>query len=319
MATKKQQHPSAIGENLPDDTRPVDERLAENLPQQAVDDSANKTLVVQQTNSTGIQHVSADDIERLSQGQQMSFKPEEVAIPFLRVVQSNSPHATMGDPKFNTLARPGMFVDTVTDELFDGQKGVIITPLAFQIRYTEWWPRNNPVGKKGLVHDWGTSDERLKVTRRDPETNRDITPDGTQVVKSGSYYVYLINPETGAFRPMLLVLQGTQLKKSKAFNALISGLQVPSTRGGTFNPASFYMGYRVTTVPEKNDKGQWMGVQIGYDKPVIQYSYGSAIFMAALEYKKLIEAGAVKTGSMEDLAEAEVTVEPATADGGSAF
>ena len=49
---------------------------------------------------------------------------ESIAIPFLRVLQSNSPQCDEAQAEFMEGARPGMFLETVSGELFDGKRGI---------------------------------------------------------------------------------------------------------------------------------------------------------------------------------------------------
>lgn len=289
--------------------------------QHPTDESSGKTPVVPANAGPGTAMTTAPiDFEAMARDSQIHFDQSEIAIPFIRVLQSNSPQCTMGDPQYNVDARPGQFINTVTKQRYDGTVGIVVTPIAYATRFTEWKLREQG---GGLVKDWGPdASTRLAVSRRD-DKNRDITPEGTQIVRGANYYVFVIDDASGDFSPALMVLQGTQLKKSKAFNALIEGARDRGASGNVFKPASFHYGYRLTTAPEKNDKGSWMGVNISVDKKTTEYPYGSAIYLAAYDYRKQVEAGTVKTGNIEDAVEVEAEITPASgaapADNGQGF
>jgi len=250
----------------------------------------------------------------------MEFAREDVAIPFLRVVQSNSHECTVGDPKYNDLARPGMFIDSVSGELMDGGKGVVVIPVAYQRSYVEWKPRATG---GGLVKDFGADPSRLKDCHRAPNSYKDLTPEGNELVLSGLYYVLVVNEATGDYGAKLLVLQGTQLKKSRAWNTLMASLRFTSAEGEKYAPAPFEQSWRFTTVPEKNDKGAWMGVKIAPAARTADLDDGDTILNQCAEFFDLVRAGKVKTSPVEapdaDIIEAEIVDNKAPADGGKEF
>lgn len=253
-----------------------------------------------------------------AQAARMTFAQDEVAIPFLRPLQSNSPQVTLGDAKYLTYARPGDFINTVTNRTYSGEKGVLVFPIAFQTRFTEWVPRKRG---GGFVKDHGADDSVLKTTVRDKDTNKDVTVEGNEIVRSSNYYCFLLDEDSQLYAPVLLVLAGTQLKKARAWNALIDGATAPHPAGGVYKPAPFYYGYRITTVPEKNEKGNWLGVVIRQDVSVEQLKeLGVKIFSEALQYRKLVDAGRVKVAQPdEEVVDAEVTSDLNEGQGVRAF
>lgn len=71
----------------------------------------------------------------------------DVGIPFLNLLQQNSPECTDGHPKRLEGAKSGMFMDGATRELFDPSKGgIVLVPCATQHVYVEWIPRNDGGG-----------------------------------------------------------------------------------------------------------------------------------------------------------------------------
>jgi len=49
---------------------------------------------------------------------------KSLALPFLKILGQLSPQVTQGDSQFIPEARPGMIFNTVTNQLYDGQKGI---------------------------------------------------------------------------------------------------------------------------------------------------------------------------------------------------
>jgi hypothetical protein len=53
---------------------------------------------------------------------------EDFALPFLRVLGQLSPETNKRDAKYVEGAEPGMIFNTVTKQLYDGEKGVNVIP-----------------------------------------------------------------------------------------------------------------------------------------------------------------------------------------------
>lgn len=234
------------------------------------------------------------------------FSKDDLAIPFLRVLQKGSPEVNKRDDKYVEGAEAGMFFNTLTKELWDGEEtGIIVIPAAYTPSYIEWWPRDSKAGK-GIFKDHGADASILQSTTRDEKTNRDTTTRGTEVVRSGQYFVKIVDPETGMGQDCVLALSGTQLKKSRNWNSLIKSLLVDRPDGqGKFNPASFYQAYRLTTVYESNDKGDWMGVSIASDQPTINFPRGGELYVEARQFAAMVGTGKAKAAPITD-AEFEV-------------
>lgn len=230
------------------------------------------------------------------------FSKDDLAIPFLRVLQKGSPEVNKRDDKYVEGAEAGMFFNTLTKELWDGENdGIIVVPCAYSPSYIEWWPRDSKLGK-GIFKDHGADNSVLQTTKKDEKTNRDTTAKGTEVVRSGQYFVKVVDPESGDSQDCVLALSGTQLKKSRNWNSLIKSLLVARPDGqGKFNPASFYMGYKLTTLYESNDKGDWMGVSIAPDQPTINYPRGGELYQAARQFAAMVSEGRAKAAPITDV------------------
>lgn len=246
---------------------------------------------------------AADSAEHLTR--------DDLMIPFLSVIQTGSPQVKKGKPEYIEAAKPGMFINTLTNELYDGDIGVLVLPVFYTINYTEWKPRSKG---GGLINDFGTNDSILKQTKRNEETGRDTLASGNEVATSGLHYCYILSKDTYLPQQVVISLSATQLKKSRRWNTLVSTLKVPHPSGrGHFTPARYYMTYRLKTVLEGNDKGDWFGVVIEYETPVLQLpnGVGSDLYRLARDFAKLASEGGVKVQKMQD------TVMSSGAGGGS--
>ena len=66
---------------------------------------------------------------------------EDLALPFLKVLGQLSPEVNKRDGKYVEGEEPGMILNTVTNEIFDGTKGIDIIPAFYERKYVDWQDR----------------------------------------------------------------------------------------------------------------------------------------------------------------------------------
>ena len=189
----------------------------------------------------------------------------DLALPFLKVLGQLSPQVTQGDPAFIADARPGMIFNSVTQDLFDGQKGIEIVPCYYKLEYLEWPDRQE--GANAPVNTYPADSDILSQTKRD-EQNLDRLPNGNYIQETASHFVLRVEdgqPQETA----LMSMKATQRKKSKMWNSMMrSGNEKRSDGKGFYTPALFTQRYLLNTVLEKNAKGTWYGWKISHVGPV---------------------------------------------------
>lgn len=185
------------------------------------------------------------------------------AIPFLVVLQKNTPQADPDDEQYIKGARAGMFMNTVTQELFEEAS---VIPCAYQRRFNRWAPRDTGGGFKGQSLPSAVPDLVKKGLVKQDEDGRHFfaLPDGSinekkcDVLTDTRMHFCLQVLEDGRVTPVLLSLSRTQVKKSRNWMSLMRD------RGGDM----FSSVYTLTTVDEENDKGKWKGIMIAPEREV---------------------------------------------------
>ena len=89
---------------------------------------------------------------------------EDLALPFLKVLGQLSPEINKRDGKYVEGAEPGMILNTVTNEIFDGAKGIDVLPVFYKRQYVEWQDRGESKGAPVAIHE-ASSDIMSKTTR----------------------------------------------------------------------------------------------------------------------------------------------------------
>ena len=209
---------------------------------------------------------------------------EDLAIPFLRITQAMSPQVNARDGKYIKECEQGDIFNTVDNTLYKGAKGVTVVPVSYKRTYLEWLPE-----RKGLaaVHD--TSEILKDVTRS--EKGQDYLPNGNLLATTANHYVLVLDNK-GGFAQAILAFGGSQLKKSKKWNSIMSGLKIRMKDGKVFTPPTFSHKYQLTSVVEQNDQGSWYGWDIAIAEQLT--AEDGFIYSAAKQFSQNVNAGAVK-------------------------
>jgi len=185
-----------------------------------------------------------------------SIGKDDLAIPFLTLLQSNSPQL-MEDKSL----RPGMIFDTV---LKKGYESIIVVPCNYEKQYVEWTPRESGGGIQG-THSAIDGLELLKACKKD-DKGKDILPNGNLLVPTAVYYVVYMHGEDSA--KAIISMTSTSLKKSRRWNSIMAGITMKGKEGTPFTPPLFSHTYKMTTVGEKNVHGSWYNWDISMNAPV---------------------------------------------------
>ena len=187
---------------------------------------------------------------------------DSFAVPFLGAIQTNSPYVIEGEAKFIEAAKAGMLINTVTEELFDGKEGILFVPCAYQRRFIRWGARKQGGGFKGeyTAKQVETMREAGEVKELDgrlycPTEHGVLDPDISDNIKDTRNHFGMIKVGD-TWQNCLLSLASTQIKKSKALMTMLDMVKY-----GGVTPPTWFNVYRVTTVPESNDEGNWYGVK----------------------------------------------------------
>ena len=190
---------------------------------------------------------------------------EDLALPFLKVLGQLSPEVNKRDGKYVEGAEPGMILNTVTNEIFDGTKGIDIIPAFYERKYVEWQDRGEGKGSPVAIHD--ASSDIMSTTTRD-KSFKDRLPNGNYLENTANHYVVVLgdSPQTA-----LISMKATQLKISRKWNSIMMGIKLQG-KNGLFTPPTYSHIYNLKTVQMSNDKGTWFGWDVSKVGPVTDKS-----------------------------------------------
>ena len=193
-------------------------------------------------------------------GQGLNMTQEDLALPFLKVLGQLSPECNKRDAKHVEGAEPGMIINTVTNEIYDGVKGIDVVPVHYKRQHIEWQDRGESQGAPVKIYEAG---DDLPSTTRD-KFNKDRLSNGNYLENTASHFVVILgdSPTTA-----LISMKATQLKVSRKWNSMMMGIKMQG-KNGLFTPPTYSHIYQLSTVQMSNDKGTWFGWDVSKVGPV---------------------------------------------------
>tara|TARA_R100001377_G_scaffold24863_1_gene13417 strand:+ start:166 stop:927 length:762 start_codon:yes stop_codon:yes gene_type:complete len=195
-----------------------------------------------------------------NQGSQ-NITQDDLALPFLKVLGQLSPEVNERDGKHVEGAKPGMILNTVTKEIYDGTEGINVLPAHYERKLVEWQDRGDSKGAPVAIHN--AESDIMSQTTRD-KSYKDRLPNGNYIENTANHFVIVLgkSPSTA-----LISMKATQLKISRAWNSVMMGLKLQG-KNGLFTPPTYSHIYKLKTVQMSNDKGTWFGWDVKMVGPI---------------------------------------------------
>lgn len=196
------------------------------------------------------------------------------AIPFLTILQTNSPQCDEDDEDYIDGAKPGMIYNTVSNSL---QKEITIIPVKYQRQFIEWIPRSDGGGLVG----YHSATEALRLMEGSTRNDKGvpILENGHELKDHRNHFVLVV--ETG--EQALISMTSSQIKTSRKWMSNMQALKV-LVKGQKVTPPMYSSVYKFSTIKQENDKGKWYGWTYEFERFVNQKE-----FEAAKDFKKMID------------------------------
>lgn len=225
---------------------------------------------------------------------------EDYAIPYLNMLSKGSPQVDEENTeKFIKGAKKGQIFNTVTETCSDV---LTVLPVYFRRRYVEWYndrTKNKAPISEYLPDEFQAFQKDGKIVRGDDKKDRFVGKPDTYVENTAEHYVIVIDGQS--WYKALIKMKGSQLKKSKQWNSVMSN-QRRVDGNDIYQPKDFAMSYNLSGKPEKNDQGSWHGWLISQNKWVDELGLAKLedILADAMKFEKDIHSGELKVAPQED-------------------
>lgn len=228
----------------------------------------------------------------------------DFAIPFLGVLQTNSPQCEKQQDQYMEEAEPGNLYNTVSRELIDGEEGVVLVPCDTSHVFTEWVPRDKGGGFRG-VHEVGSDLVKACKAAATSGVGKLATDEETELIET--FYIFALRlAAVDSVEPMEFVMVPFTSTKIKKYKQIMYRLRM--FKG---NPPLFAHRILLKSVPDKNAKGSFYNFDV---VPAVDEDVGSSLINPAGDQGELLEAAKqfqeqIRSGAARGAYE--------TADGGS--
>lgn len=234
-----------------------------------VDEAPNKALAVA---GEALPDFLAQDAESLA-GTGTSSAAKDNVLPWLIILQKNSPQVNKKDPLYIEGAEAGMVLNRATNKLYDAEnEGIPVIPAAFQKRIMEWEPREGGKGGKPPVGMHPENTPLLKQAKPN-DKKTPCLPNGNELLETAFEIVMLVNEG----EPAVISMAKSALQSSRRWMTLKRSFKVG-------NPPriapSFSRMYALKTVWVQNEKGDWynwVAEDLGWVKDAYLYEAAKAL------------------------------------------
>jgi hypothetical protein len=230
---------------------------------------------------------------------------DDVAVPYLYVLQQLSPQVDEDAETYVKGAKAGMFYNNVNEEVYDGREtGLIVIPCAYERKYVEWVDRDSGGGFIA-EHD---IDSGILSECTPNEKGVPVLGNGHLIIETAYHYVYMMNPISGVWEEIIIPMKSTMLKKSRRWNKTLMATLIPGT---SLRAPRWLYPYRLKTVKETKNTNTWSNFDIErLPDPVTADQYRAAKAFGELFTKGLVvKAKETNTGT---------NIDPDAAGGGKA-
>lgn len=213
---------------------------------------------------------------------------EDYAIPFLALLQKNSPQCDEDDERYIEGAKPGLFLNTVTEEIYDGDR-LLFIPCFKQRAMVEWVPRENGGGFAG-VHEPNGEVHASAVPHPDKRSLMKLE-NGNDLAETVYMYGLLVNSmdDTEPYDMAVIAFKSTGLKVVKHLNT-----KVRKVKG---NPPLFAFVTALTSVGETNAHGTFKNYKFEFANGNAMDSLltpDTPLFQQALQFHEMVKGGEAK-------------------------
>jgi len=205
------------------------------------------------------------------------------SIPFVRILQSNSPQCNKADGAYVEGAESGMLLNVATGVVMND---IRVVPCHYRRVYVEWKPLDEG---GGFVNEYNAEDGKELAMTLDEDYRLE---NGNELTDTRMHYC--IDANTGD--PVVIAMASSQLKKSRNWMNVMRSTKREREDGSRYNPAMFSSVFHLSTTPESNDKGSWFGWKITREG----FVEDQHLYDTAKEFRAIVVAGKAEVKHEKD-------------------
>ena len=214
---------------------------------------------------------------------------DDLALPFLKLLQSGSDETKKKHANYVEGAEAGMFYNTVTKKLYNGEKGIEIIPCFYKLTFPEWAPFERKEGRP-VSPDRGP--EILAKTKKN-DKGKDVLENGNEIIKTANHFVIISGDKP---EKALMAMKSTQLKVSRGWNSLMQDQFESDPKTHKNVPAPMFSRiYKLNSV-ENSGSFTWHGYRVSLLRKVDNAS----IYQMAREFHNSLKKSNAAIGTEKE-------------------
>lgn len=209
---------------------------------------------------------------------------QDIGVPFLYILQTNSPQVNPDHPKYIKGAAAGMLYVTVLEKVYDGREtGLPVIPCYYERQLVEWVPREKG---GGFVASYDTSDPIKDKAKPTVVQDKEVLalPNGN--ILQDTAYWYLMIKGGPAWQQLVMPFKSTYLKHSRKWNADLNTTYIPNS--DRIAPRWLFQ-WLLKSQREQRDQYVWSAPLITQGPMVNQAQYD-----AAKDFAKIAASGLLR-------------------------
>ena len=217
----------------------------------------NKDVAVKKTAKAPSTILFRDDANRGFE----NVTQDSLALPIMKLLQNGSGEAQKRNQNYVEGAEPGMFLNTVTKKLYDGEKGLNVIPCYYKMEYQEWAEFGTGSGRPENIFA-ADSDILTKTTK---DGSKDRLSNGNYILTVHQNYVIIVS-DNGSAETALISMSSSQGKIARKWQSLQMS-QTMNDEQGAFTPSSWSYIYHLSSVLNTGKGNQWYGYNVSLVGP----------------------------------------------------
>lgn len=223
-----------------------------------------------------------------------NVRSSDLIIPRLTLLHEMSKVTKKNRPEYVKGAMGGMFCIASMQRLFDGEEGLLVTPVLYNRRLIEWTPID---AGGGMIRADVPEEELEHMEKKNPGVY--LTENDTEVVVTPEYYLLVSDMEGGSPIAAVMSLTGKKASASKRWNTLIMSQRRinPATQQEVQMPF-WYNTYIMTAIADSNDKGDFYIPSFTVYKPTAELDPNR--YLAAKKFYEVVREGGVQAATPDE-------------------
>lgn len=218
---------------------------------------------------------------------------EDLQIQYLQLVEGMSDVLKPNTGSYDADVKQGDIRNSVTGKFVRGSEGLFGIPVHYS-KEIVIWNGKKPMGRMPIGCPEDLAVKAANV--RHPKTKKLLNADGHLHTETHSQAFLLVDPKSGITKRAVISMAGTRIKKARLLNTRIDDVIEKGSGGKEFNPARYMQLYRICTLGETNDEGNFFNWEFKYNGLVTS----RAIFQKAKAYHDELHAKGVPLAAPDE-------------------